>query len=156
MVERSMEKRNRRAKTVLVIGIALVAVGILCCLATQITTYHTVWYPDGHGGVIPIQGPYYPYRSWWIPGVALLIVGPVVIAFSAIMMRRNKKRTPGDEQTMGNVSSTVDDELLSAPPAPELSIEREKALETRYCRYCGQSIPLDSDFCEKCGKRLTQ
>ncbi len=53
-----MEKqRNRRTRTILVIGIAFVAVGLLFCLATQITTLHhyTQYCPDGNGGVIPIQ-----------------------------------------------------------------------------------------------------
>lgn len=26
---------------------------------------------------------------------------------------------------------------------------------TKFCRYCGASIPVDSEFCEKCGKVLT-
>lgn len=96
-----MEKqRNRRTRTILVIGIAFVAVGLLFCLATQITTLHhyTQYCPDGNGGVIPIQrsDAAFPYLSLWVPGVILLIVGPVVIIFSFIIMRRNKRCLPGE------------------------------------------------------------
>lgn len=76
-------------------------------------------------------------NSGIIAVVVLLIVVAVIVV--AIVISRKKNNEPDNYTPTYN---TPTPEPLSRPES------------TIYCTKCGQALPLDSDFCHKCGAKV--
>jgi len=44
--------------------------------------------------------------------------------------------------------------LSEAEPSATLFTQPIEQIVEKFCRYCGSRVPSDSEFCEKCGKKL--
>jgi len=48
---------------------------------------------------------------------------------------------------------TVHQQNQQTQPSTILPSQPSEQIVEKFCRYCGKSLPVDSEFCDKCGKK---
>ena len=80
----------------------------------------------------------YTLTMWFAALLLLILIG-------GLGGGAGKATTPKREQKVSALGAELSSTLPYQPS--------EQVVE-KFCRYCGSKVPDDSEFCEKCGKRL--
>ena len=87
-------------------------------------------------------------------GIALLMVGIVVVTVVVVKAYRRPKRLPMEPQYPYNAPQTAASAPPSVPPPME-TISREP-LQRAFCPYCGGRVEASWNACPSCGVKLAQ
>lgn len=103
---------------------------------------------------------YYSDKLFYYSVFLVIFILAVIIRYKVKGRSRVHKAIKKDEQnrieniTCGEsnfMDNNTGDFNVSIDDAPELPIKTEPVV---YCTKCGQALPLDSDFCHKCGTKV--
>jgi uncharacterized membrane protein len=137
----------KKSVKLLIVGGILIIVGIFMYIFSQVESTYQRTVDLGYGSSFTYPASYHPYAVLILPGIVAIIFGIIAIIIGSLTMvtSENNSREGSNVYVVNN-------------PVKEDSINQGTQNNTQnstiYCNHCGISLPSDSDYCLKCGKKI--